>query len=123
MKIAEIREIATNELAERIQTEVANYNQMVLNHSISPLENPAQIKKLRRTIVVVSNKMDKTITVAAKFKEKHPIYGKFVSKTKKYHAHDEKNECQIGDTVRIMETRPLSKTKRWRLIEIIERAK
>ena len=63
-----------------------------------------------RTGVVVSNKMDKTITVAAKFKEKHPIYGKFVSKTKKYHAHDEKNECQIGDTVRIMETRPLSKT-------------
>ena len=56
-------------------------------------------------------------------KEKHPIYGKFVSKTKKYHAHDEKNECQVGDTVRIMETRPLSKTKRWRLIEIIERAK
>ncbi len=79
-----------------------------------------------RTGVVISNKMDKTITVAAKFKEKHPIYGKFVSKTKKYHAHDEKNDCQIGDTVRtvrIMETRPLSKTKRWRLIEVIERAK
>ena len=72
---------------------------------------------------VISNKMDKTITVAAKFKEKHPIYGKFVSKTKKYHAHDEKNECNIGDTVSIMETRPLSKTKRWRLVEIIERAK
>ena len=66
-----------------------------------------------RTGVVLSNKMDKTITVAAKFKEKHPIYGKFVSKTKKYHAHDEKNECNIGDTVSIMETRPLSKTKRW----------
>ena len=63
-----------------------------------------------RTGVVLSNKMDKTITVAAKFKEKHPIYGKFVSKTKKYHAHDEKNECNIGDTVSIMETRPLSKT-------------
>ena len=61
-----------------------------------------------RTGVVLSNKMDKTITVAAKFKEKHPIYGKFVSKTKKYHAHDEKNECNIGDTVHIMETRPLS---------------
>ena len=76
-----------------------------------------------RTGVVLSNKMDKTITVAAKFKEKHPIYGKFVSKTKKYHAHDEKNECNIGDTVHIMETRPLSKTKRWRLVEIIERAK
>ena len=76
-----------------------------------------------RTGVVVSNKMDKTITVASKFKEKHPIYGKFVSTTKQYYAHDEKNECQIGDTVRIMETRPLSKIKRWRLIEIIERAK
>ena len=73
--------------------------------------------------VVSSNKMDKSITVAVKWKEKHPIYGKFVNKTKKFHAHDEKNECQIGDTVRIMETRPLSKTKRWRLVEIIERAK
>lgn len=73
--------------------------------------------------VVFSNKMDKSITVAVKWKEKHPIYGKFVNKTKKFHAHDEKNDCNIGDTVRIMETRPLSKTKRWRLVEIIERAK
>ena len=76
-----------------------------------------------RTGVVTSNKMDKSITVAIKWKEKHPIYGKFVSKTKKYHANDEKNECGIGDTVKIMETRPLSKTKRWRLVQIIERAK
>jgi len=76
-----------------------------------------------RTGIVFSNKMDKSITVAVKWKEKHPIYGKFVNKTKKYHAHDEKNECNIGDTVRIMETRPLSKLKRWRLTEIIERAK
>lgn len=76
-----------------------------------------------RSGVVFSNKMDKTITVAVKWKEKHPIYGKFVNKTKKYHAHDEKNECNIGDTVRIMETRPLSKLKRWRLTEIIERVK
>ena len=73
--------------------------------------------------VVSSNKMDKTITVAVKWKEKHPIYQKFVNKTKKYHAHDEKNECNVGDFVRIMETRPMSKTKRWRLVEIIERAK
>lgn len=73
--------------------------------------------------IVSSNKMDKTITVAVKWKEKHPIYQKFVNKTKKYHAHDEKNECGIGDTVRIMETRPLSKTKRWRLVEIVEKAK
>ena len=76
-----------------------------------------------RTGVVTSNKMDKSITVAIKWKEKHPIYGKFVNKTNKYHAHDEKNECGIGDTVKIMETRPLSKTKRWRLVQIIERAK
>ena len=76
-----------------------------------------------RTGVVTSNKMDKSITVAIKWKEKHPIYGKFVNTTKKYHAHDEKNECGIGDTVKIMETRPLSKTKRWRLVQIIERAK
>ena len=76
-----------------------------------------------RTGIVLSNKMDKTITVAAKFKEKHPIYGKFVSKAKEYHAHDEKNECKIGDTVRIMGIRPLNKRKRWRLVEIVEKAK
>ena len=76
-----------------------------------------------RVGVVLSTKMDKTITVATIFKEKHPIYGKFVSKTKKYYAHDEKNECNVGDKVRIMETRPLSKMKRWRLVEIIEKAK
>ena len=73
--------------------------------------------------VVVSNKMDKSIVVAVERKEKHPMYGKFVKKTTKFVAHDEKNECSIGDTVRIMETRPLSKTKRWRLVQIIERVK
>lgn len=84
-----------------------------------------ETKSLRkeRIGVVTSNKMDKTITVAVKWKVKHPIYGKFVNKTKKYHAHDEKNECNIGDTVRLRETRPLSKLKRWRLVEIIERVK
>jgi small subunit ribosomal protein S17 len=73
--------------------------------------------------VVVSSKMDKSITVAIRRKEKHPIYGKFVNKTSKFVAHDEKNECGEGDTVRIMETRPISKNKCWRLVEIIERAK
>ncbi len=73
--------------------------------------------------IVTSNKMDKTITVAVERREKHPIYGKFVNKTTKFSAHDEKNDVGIGDTVRIMETRPLSKNKRWRLVEIIERAK
>lgn len=82
-------------------------------------------RNLRKTRqgVVVSNKMDKTVVVAARFKEIHPIYGKFVSKTKKYHAHDEANDCNVGDTVQIMETRPLSKTKRWRVVKIVERAK
>lgn len=73
--------------------------------------------------VVVSNKMQCTIVVAEHRKEKHPIYGKFVNKTSKFYAHDEKNSCNIGDTVKIMETRPISKQKCWRLVEIIERAK
>lgn len=73
--------------------------------------------------VVVSNKMDKSIVVAVKRNVKHPIYGKFVNKTTKFTAQDDTNTCNEGDTVRIMETRPLSKTKRWRLVEIIERAK
>lgn len=72
---------------------------------------------------VVSNKMEKTITVTVERKVKHPTYGKFMLKSKKFSAHDEKNDCGIGDTVKIMETRPMSKNKRWRLIEIIERAK
>ncbi len=76
-----------------------------------------------RVGIVVSNKMDKSIVVSEKRKMKHPMYGKFINKTTKFMAHDEKNECNIGDLVRIMETRPLSKNKNWRLIEIIERAK
>ena len=72
---------------------------------------------------VTSNKMKKSIVVSEVKKVKHPMYGKFVLKTKKYVAHDEKNDCNIGDTVKIMETRPLSKSKRWRMVEIIERAK
>ena len=73
--------------------------------------------------VVVSNKMDKTVVVAVERKEKHPLYGKFVKKTTKFVAHDEKNECGEGDTVLIMETRPLSKTKNWRVEKIVEKAK
>jgi len=81
-----------------------------------------QIRKTK-TGIVSSDKMDKTVTVAVERKVKHPIYGKFVKKTTKFHAHDEKNEARPGDVVKIMETRPLSKTKRWRLVEIIEKAK
>ena len=82
-------------------------------------------RNMRKEITgkVTSNKMDKSITVAVVQKQKHPLYGKFVTRTTKFHAHDEKNECGEGDTVLIMSTRPLSKTKRWRLVEIIERAK
>ena len=82
-------------------------------------------RNTRKEIIgrVVSNKMDKTITVSVERKVKHPKYGKFVKKTSKFKAHDEKNECNINDVVRVMETRPLSKDKRWRLVEIVERAK
>ena len=83
-----------------------------------------QERALRKTRVgmVVSNKMDKTIVVAIEDNVKHPVYGKIIKRTLKVHAHDANNECTIGDRVEIMETRPLSKTKRWRLVEIIEKA-
>ena len=86
---------------------------------------PAIERNLRkiRVGVVSSNKMDKSVVVIVERKVKHPIYGKFVKKSTKFHAHDEKNECSIGDTVKIMETRPLSKTKRWRLVEVVEKVK
>ncbi|MFD2787767.1 30S ribosomal protein S17 [Hymenobacter rubripertinctus] len=82
-------------------------------------------RNLRKEIIgrVTSSKMDKSITVMVESKMKHPIYGKFVTKSTKFMAHDENNECGEGDTVRIMSTRPLSKSKRWRLVEIVERAK
>jgi len=84
-----------------------------------------ETRNARKTVigVVTSNKMNKTIVVSLTRKVKHPIYGKFVNKTTKFYAHDEKNECGIGDTVKLMETRPLSKLKRWRVVEIIEKAK
>ena len=84
-----------------------------------------EVRNLRKTRVgtVTSNKMQKTITVLVERKVKHPLYGKFMKKSKKFAAHDETNDCNIGDVVKIMETKPMSKNKRWRLVEIIERAK
>ena len=84
-----------------------------------------EVRNLRKQKigVVVSNKMDKTIAVQVERRLMHPIYGKFVKRSKKFFAHDEENTCGLGDKVRIMETRPLSKKKRWRLVEILERAK
>jgi small subunit ribosomal protein S17 len=86
-------------------------------------ENTVRKERKQRIGRVVSDRMNKSITVAVDRQIKHPIYGKFITKTTKYMTHDENNDANIGDTVRIMETRPLSKNKRWRLIEIIERAK
>lgn len=85
----------------------------------------AVVRKLRKTKtgVVVSTKMDKTISVKVERRLMHPLYGKFVKRSKKFFAHDEENTCNMGDLVRIMETRPLSKMKRWRLVEVVERAK
>jgi small subunit ribosomal protein S17 len=89
------------------------------------MEQDSLLRNARKERVgkVVSDKMDKSVTIAIERKVKHPKYGKFMTKTTKLMAHDEKNECGVGDTVKIMETRPLSKNKRWRLIEIIEKAK
>ena len=85
----------------------------------------SEVRGMRKTRVgvVVSDKMDKTITIAVKYRVRHPLYGKIMNRTTKIKAHDENNECGIGDTVRVMETRPLSHDKRWRLVEIIENAK
>ena len=85
----------------------------------------SEVRGMRNTRVgvVVSDKMDKTITIAVKYRVRHPLYGKIMNRTTKIKAHDENNECGIGDTVRVMETRPLSHDKRWRLVEIIEKAK
>lgn len=91
-------------------------------NNIEAIEDGRKNKK-QRVGLVTSNKMDKTITVSIERKLRHPIYGKFVKKTKKFMAHDEKNECNEGDTVKIIESRPLSARKRWRLVEILERAK
>ncbi len=84
-----------------------------------------EVRALRKekTGIVTSDKMEKSIVVSIERKEKHPIYGKFIKKTNKFMAHDEKNEAHIGDKVRIMETRPLSKNKNWRLVEVVEKAK
>ncbi len=87
------------------------------------MEKPNRNLRKERIGVVVSNKMDATIAVAVERRMKHPLYGKFVKRTSKFLAHDAENTCNIGDRVRIMETRPLSKRKRWRLVEVLERAK
>ncbi len=88
---------------------------------LTTAEAPSRGRRKTRTGVVVSDKQEKTVTVSVERRFPHPLYGKQVTRTKKYHAHDEENQYQVGDVVRIVETRPLSKTKRWRVVELIER--
>lgn len=110
-----------------LRRDVARLATELTKRELQSLQSEVKMEKrnLRkeRIGVVSSNKMEKSIVVAEVKKVKHPMYGKFVLSTKKYVAHDEKNDCNIGDTVKIMETRPMSKSKRWRLVEILERAK
>ena len=155
MKISEIKNMTPDELKEKLTESINELRQLKFNHSVQSIENPLQIKVLRRQIakmksiinqkkekigivtpkmstralrkerigIVASNKMNKSVVISEVRKVKHPVYGKFVLKTKRYVAHDEKDECKEGDTVKIMETKPMSKTKRWRVVKIIERAK
>jgi len=112
-----ISALGETELTARIKEDEMRMKKLLFTQTIE--------RNLRKTRVgvVSSNKMDKTITVKVERKIKHPLYGKFLKKTTSFHAHDEKNECSIGDIVKIMESRPLSKTKRWRLVEVVEKVK
>ena len=94
-----------------------------MSEALETTQTETRGRRKTRTGLVVSNKMDKSITITVVRKVKHPIYGKFLKKTTKFMAHDEKNECSIGDIVKIMETRPLSKNKCWRLVEVVEKVK
>ena len=151
MKQSEINNLSLADIQDKLAELQKQLSELNMAHTITPLENPLQIRSVRRTVarlqtaitqrqqeaqnmesrnlrkerigVVTSNKMDKSIVVSEVKRVKHPMYGKFVLKTKKYVAHDNTNDCNIGDTVKIMETRPMSKSKCWRLVEIIERAK
>jgi len=119
---------ATEEVAtavEAVAETATEATDTVINYFASEEEEADTGRNERKTRVglVASNKMDKTISVVIERRLQHPIYGKYVKKSKKLIAHDEKNECQIGDLVRIMETRPLSRRKRWRLVEVVEKAK
>ena len=128
MKVNELRDLSTAELEEKLAESKQELFNLRFQNAINQLENPKRIgdvKKSRKVKIgkVISNKMDKTIVVAIEENKKHPLYGKIVKRTYKLKAHDEENVCSIGDKVKVMETRPLSKDKRWRLVEIVEKVK
>ena len=127
--VEDLKAKSAAELNEELVAAKKELFNLRFQNATNQLDNTSRIKEVRRNIrktrtgKVVSDKMDKTIVVAIENHVKHPLIGKIVKKTYKLKAHDEKNECGIGDTVKVMETRPLSKDKRWRLVEIIEKAR
>ena len=134
MKAKEIKNLSVEELTKKLDELKKDLFMLRMQHATNQLDNPMQIAatkkdiarvKIRKTRIgqVVSDKMDKTIVVAIEDSVQHPLYKKIMKRTYKLKAHDENNECGIGDTVEVMETRPLSKDKRWRLVRIIEKAK
>ena len=141
MKAVEIRNLSEKELSEKLVDLKAELFHLRFQHAINQLENPKRIKAVKKDIaristiikenamknaqyfLVVSNKMDKTVVVAVKDNVRHPLYKKILKRTVTFKAHDENNACGIGDRVQVMETRPLSKDKHWRVVEIIEKAK
>ena len=141
MKAEKLKGLSAEELLKQEKELKAELFNLRFQSVTGQISNPSRINACKKDIAriktilrarelgqtrvgtVVSDKMDKTIVVAIKTKVRHPLYGKMVNRTRKFKAHDEENQCGIGDTVRIMETRPISKDKRWRLVEIIEKAK
>ena len=134
MKASELRDMSVEELQTKLTELKEELFNLRFQLAVNQLENSSRIgavkkdmseRNMRKTVVgkVVSDKMDKTIVVAVEDSVKHKLYNKIVKRTVRFKAHDENNECGIGDRVKIMETRPLSKDKRWRLVEIIEKAK
>ena len=133
MKASEIRNLSAKELDAKLLELKDELFKLRFQQAINQLENPMRINAVKKDIarvktvirvgIVTSDKMDKTVVVSIKDRVKHPLYGKIVNKTVKLKAHDENNECGVGDRVLVMETRPLSKDKRWRVAEIIEKAK
>ena len=133
MKANELRDMSAAELTKKLAELKEELFNLRFQHAINQLENPGRIETVKKDMernlrktrvgVVVSDKMDKTIVVAVKDSVQHPLYKKIMKRTVKFKAHDEKNECGVGDRVEIMETRPISADKRWRLVQIIEKAK
>ena len=122
--VSESVSAAAETVSESVSTAAAGVSNLFGGQTTEETATEATRNERKSRIgIVTSNKMDKTIAVEIQRRLQHPIYGKYVKKSKKFIAHDEQNECNIGDTVRIMETRPLSRRKRWRLVEVIEKAK